>query len=140
MTKKILGDAGEHYAIAKFSFAGAFCSKMPDNWPAYDIFLQKDDAKFCVSVKTRSETASFSQSSYFKFDAIDQSQWFVCIAKYVDGQIDAWVIPTSVVKKKFKRLESVSKGKPVVEYKTTVSQLRSDLMRFKENWALDVVK
>ncbi|MGV1016789.1 MAG: hypothetical protein ACOYBW_05355 [Fluviibacter phosphoraccumulans] len=139
MTKKILGDAGEHYAIAKFSFAGAFCSKMPDNWPAYDIFLQKGDSKFCVSVKTRSETASFGPNSYFKFDAIDQSQWFVCIT-YVAGQIDSWIIPTSVAKKKFKRLENVSRGKPVVEYKTTVSQLRSELMRFKENWALDVVQ
>ena len=134
----MLGDAGEHYAIAKLSFAGACCSKMPDNWPAYDIFLQKGDQSFCISVKTRSETASFGSSSYFRFSSIDQCQWLICIVKRANGEIDGWVIPTTIAATQFKLVKTSPGEKLIPEYKTTFSQLSSKLKRFKENWDLCV--
>ena len=37
---KLLGDAGEHYALSRLSFAGKHAAKMPDNWEAYDLAVE----------------------------------------------------------------------------------------------------
>ena len=37
---KLLGDAGEHYALSQLSFAGRYAEKMPDNWEAYDLAVE----------------------------------------------------------------------------------------------------
>ena len=52
-SSKLLGDAGEHYALSQFSFAGKYAAKMPDNWEAYDLAVQTGGL-VRVSVKTRS--------------------------------------------------------------------------------------
>lgn len=135
-TRKILGDAGEHYAIANFSFNGASCSKMPDNWPSYDIFLQKAEEKFCISVKTRSETTSFGLNSHFKFDSVKYYEWLVCIVKYRSGIIDAWVLPINVATKYSNLSESLENNS--YSYRLPFRRLKNELSRFKENWALSI--
>jgi hypothetical protein len=37
---KLLGDAGEHYALSQFSFSGKYAAKMPDNWEGYDLAVE----------------------------------------------------------------------------------------------------
>ena len=54
-SSKLLGDAGEHYALIQFSFAGKYAAKMPDNWEGYDLAVETGGL-VRVSVKTRSES------------------------------------------------------------------------------------
>ena len=37
VTSKMLGDAGEPYALSQFTFAGKPASTMPDGWLGYDL-------------------------------------------------------------------------------------------------------
>jgi len=62
--KKMLGDAGEHYAVSQFGFHGLRAHKMPDGWPGYDVAVDANGQVLKVSVKTRSETPSFGPGSF----------------------------------------------------------------------------
>jgi len=55
-TTKMLGDAGEHYAVGRFTFAGKPATKMPDGWYGYDLAVETGTGLVRVSVKTRSES------------------------------------------------------------------------------------
>lgn len=90
---KILGDAGEHYALSQFSFAGKFAAKMPDNWEAYDLAVETGHGLERVSVKTRSETRGWADNSWFTFDDRKECDWLVFVFKPVDGPLRSWVIP-----------------------------------------------
>ena len=52
VTTKMLGDAGEHFALAQFTFAGRAAAKMPDGWSAYDLAIHSDNRLLRISVKT----------------------------------------------------------------------------------------
>lgn len=90
---KLLGDAGEHYALSQFSFSGKYAAKMPDNWEAYDLAVETGDGLVRVSVKTRSETAGWATSKWFIYDDRKQCDWRVFVFKPQEGKIRAWVIP-----------------------------------------------
>ena len=59
-SSKLLGDAGEHYALSQFSFAEKYAAKMPDNWEAYDLAVETGGL-VRVSVKTRSESEGWKK-------------------------------------------------------------------------------
>lgn len=67
-TKKMIGDAGEHYAISRFMFNDVPAVKMPDNWPEYDLAIDRGQGLESVSVKTRTETGKWSENQWFEFD------------------------------------------------------------------------
>lgn len=90
---KLLGDAGEHYALSQFSFAGKYAAKMPDNWEAYDLAVETGHGLVRVSVKTRSETAGWATSKWFMYDDRKCCDWLVFIFKPREGKIRSWVIP-----------------------------------------------
>ena len=56
ISTKLLGDAGENYALSQFSFAGNYAAKMPVNWEGYDLAVETGAGLVRVSVKTRSES------------------------------------------------------------------------------------
>ena len=93
---KILGDAGEHYALSQFSFAGNYAVKMPDNWAAYDLAVETGNSLLRVSVKTRSETPGWPNSSWFIFDDRKECDWLVFIFKSKTDSLRSWVIPFNV--------------------------------------------
>ena len=80
-----MGDAGEHYALSRFSFAGKHAAKMPDNWKAYDLAVETGSGLARVSVKTRSETPGWRGSAWFIFDDRKDCDWFVFVFKPVEG-------------------------------------------------------
>lgn len=92
----MLGDAGEHYALSQFSFAGKPATKMPDNWEGYDLAVETGSGLVRVSVKTRSETASWKNGNWFNFDDRKDCDWIVFIFKQKDGKLRAWVMPYAV--------------------------------------------
>jgi hypothetical protein len=90
---KLLGDAGEHYALSQFSFSGKYAAKMPDNWEAYDLAIETGTGLARVSVKTRSESKGWKTSKWFNFDDRKTCDWFVFIFKPINGTVRSWVIP-----------------------------------------------
>jgi len=50
ITRKMLGDAGEHYVLAQLMFCGTPCSKMPDGWEHYDLVADTGSAIERISV------------------------------------------------------------------------------------------
>jgi hypothetical protein len=95
---KLLGDAGEHYALSQFSFAGKYAAKMPDNWEAYDLAVETGSGLVRVSVKTRSESEGWKKSRWFNFDDRKECDWMVLVFKPRSGVIRSWVIPYAVAK------------------------------------------
>ena len=77
ISTKLLGDAGEHYALSQFSFAGNYAAKMPDNWEGYDLAVETGAGLVRVSVKTRSESVGWKSSRWFNWDDRKDCDWFV---------------------------------------------------------------
>jgi hypothetical protein len=96
-SSKLLGDAGEHYALSQFSFAEKYAAKMPDNWEAYDLAVETGGL-VRVSVKTRSESEGWKTSRWFSFDDRKNCDWIVFIFKPKTGVVRSWVIPYGVAK------------------------------------------
>jgi hypothetical protein len=55
ITTKMLGDAGEHFALSQFTFAGKPAAKMPDGWFGYDLAVETGSGLARISVKTRED-------------------------------------------------------------------------------------
>src|SRR5262245_39345216 len=96
VTTKMLGDAGEHYALSQFIFAGKPTTKMPDGWLGYDLAVESGGGLVRVSVKTRSETESWKTGSWFIFDERLECDWLVFIFKTKEGPVRSWIVPFSV--------------------------------------------
>lgn len=94
-SKKLLGDAGEHYALSQFSFANRPAAKMPDNWEAYDLAVESNGL-LRVSVKTRSDSVGWKKSKWFSFDDRKECDWLVFIFKSKEAPLQSWVIPYKV--------------------------------------------
>jgi len=73
VTSKMLGDAGEHYALSQFTLAGYPASKMPDNWEGYDLAVESGKGLLRVSVKTRKDGPKWSKGNWFLFELISVS-------------------------------------------------------------------
>ena len=132
---KLLGDSGEHYALAMLGFANLACSKLPDNWKFYDLIVQKDSQIIRVNVKTRSETKSFSSSSWFIFDSTGQYDWVIFIIKFKNSDLGAWVIPLEIALKH----SSVPKKTSLLPNSRRLSWRtlqKSELSKYKNNWQL----
>jgi len=88
----MLGDAGEHYALSQFTFAGKPASKMPDGWASYDLAVESGLGLVRVSVKTKKEGAKWKAGSWFIFDERLECGWLVFLFLPVKGGIRAWVM------------------------------------------------
>lgn len=96
LTSKMLGDAGEHYALSQFTFGGFPATKMPDNWEGYDLAVETGEGLIRVSVKTRTETESWAKNAWFIFDDRRECDWMVFLFRPTVGPIQAWVMPFDV--------------------------------------------
>jgi len=96
VTGKMLGDAGEHYALSQFTLSGYPASKMPDNWEGYDLAVESGNGLLRVSVKTRKETPNWKKGNWFLFDDRKECDWIVFIFVQDDSSIRSWVIPFSL--------------------------------------------
>lgn len=136
LSTKLLGDAGEHYALSQFSFAGKYAAKMPDNWEAYDLAVETGDGLMRVSVKTRSESAGWNTSRWFNFDDRKQCDWIVFIFKPSNGNVRSWVIPYNVAKS---NANTPGPGRKEAWFRD-ISWLKLNkppLLAFENNWSLD---
>lgn len=134
---KLLGDAGEHYALSQFSFAEKFAAKMPDNWEAYDLAVETGSGLVRVSVKTRSESKGWKTSRWFNFDDRKDCDWIVFIFKPQVGPVRAWVIPYAVAKS-YANVPGLDRQDPWFRDLSWAKLNRVPLSQYENNWSLAV--
>ena len=97
VSAKMLGDAGEHYALSQFTLAGFPASKMPENWEGYDLAVESGKGLLRVSAQTK-EWPQMEKGNWFVFDDRKHCDWIVFIFVDLDNSIRAWVVPFEVAK------------------------------------------
>lgn len=132
---KLVGDAGEHYALSQFSFEGKSAAKMPDTWKAYDLVVETGSGLARVSVKTRTESKGWRSSKWFMFDDRLQCDWMVFVFKPASGGPRAWVIPYAVALEHANR-PGKDRQEPH-ERKVSWKKLTGSLATFENNWTMD---
>ena len=134
---KLVGDAGEHYALSQLSFAGKYAAKMPDNWEAYDLVVEAGTGPpLKVSVKTRTQSDGWTSSKWFNFDDRKECDWIVLIFKPNEGVVRSWVIPFAVAREN----ASVSGPNRQDPWSRDVSWKKlttGRLAGFENNWSLN---
>lgn len=135
VTPKMLGDAGEHYAVSKFTFAGCPASKMPEGWTAYDLAVETGSGLARISVKTRSESERWKSAPWFIFADNLVCDWMVFLFLPKNGEIRAWVVPFDVA---CKHANSVAPNRKSPEARDiSLSRLsKPPLVSYENNWML----
>jgi len=132
---KLLGDAGEHYALSQFGFVGKYAAKMPDNWEAYDLAVESGSGLVRVSVKTRSETEKWKSAPWFSFDDRKSCDWFAFIFRPERGAVRSWIIPFEAAKSNANT--PGPNRKDAWEREISWAKLnRKPLSSYENNWAL----
>ena len=139
VTKKMLGDAGEHFALSQFIFAGKPAAKMPGGWVGYDLVVETGDGLARVSVKTRSETVRWKAGSWFMFDERRECDWLVFVFQHRTGEIRSWVLPFSVARKYGNRPTPKRKDPHMRDISWT-RLCRDPLAFYENNWGLRIAE
>jgi hypothetical protein len=135
VTPKMPGDAGEHYALSQFTFAGKPASRMPEGWSGYDLAVETGQGLARVSVKTRSESDRWSTGSWFMFDDRMECDWLVFVFKQKSGPVRAWVIPFSAAKQ-YGNAPTPRRKDPHNRDVSWAKLNRDPLLRYENNWEL----
>jgi len=133
----MLGDAGEHFALSNFTFAGLPATKMPDGWSAYDLAVETGRGLVRVSVKTRSETPRWRTGNWFTFDDRRECEWLALVFQPSDGPIRAWIIPFDVAKRRA-NVPGTDRKDPHVRDISWSKLLKPPLAQYENNWSLEI--
>jgi hypothetical protein len=135
-TTKMLGDAGEYYAVSQFTFAGRPATKMPDGWEGYDLAVESGAGLVKVSVKTRSESDGWKTSKWFIFDDRRDCDWIVFIFFSKEGRLHSWVIPYSVAKA-HANVPGAGRKQAHMRDISWAKLVKSPLAAYQDNWKLE---
>ena len=135
-TKKHLGDAGEYYALSQFSFSGLPSTKMPDNWPEYDLIVDVNGAPKKISVKTRSNNKGKFTTEHCKFSADDNFDFIACIFIVSREEIRCWIIPEGIANKHGDRNNKNNPSYRHISYKQLTEE--EELKKYEKNWSLEI--
>ena len=133
---KLLGDAGEHYALSQLSFAGQYAVKMPDNWEGYDLAVETGSGLVRVSVKTRSESEGWKASKWFNFDDRRDCDWIVFIFKPNSGPLRSWIMPYQIAKNSA-NVPGPNRKDPWFRDMSWSKLNKQPLSAYEDNWSLD---
>ena len=137
---KLLGDAGEHYALSQFDFAGKYAAKMPDDWQGYDLAVETGSGLVGVIVKTRRETAGWKSSPWFSWDDRMCCEWFVFAFKPKQGAMRSWIVPANLAEAHAQK-PTTGRERHMTPWarKLHWNQLNDPpLADFEDNWSLEV--
>lgn len=136
ISTKLLGAAGEHYALSQFSFAGNYAAKMPDNWEGYDLAVETGAGLVRVSVKTRSESVGWKSSKWFNWDDRKDCDWFVFIFKAANGQLRSWVVPADMVEEHSNK-SGIKRIDPWFRDLSWKKLTQPILVAYEDNWSMN---
>ncbi len=136
-TTKMLGDAGEHYAVSQFTFAGRPATKMPDGWEGYDLAVESGQGLVRVSVKTRSESDGWKTSRWYNFDDRRDCDWIVFMFLTKEGKLRAWVMPYSVAKA-YANVPGPGRKQAHMRDLSWVKLQKAPLAAYENNWSLSL--
>jgi hypothetical protein len=135
LTTRQLGDAGEHWAMAKFMFAGCPAMKAPAGWPGFDIAVQNAGRLVPVSVRARSERTKTWLPWSFEHDAM--FEWLVCVYVTNEGEVREWVIPRDEAFRTAKGRKNRRHVKDPNQGWLSLDELLGPLARFEGNWRME---
>jgi len=135
-TRKMLGDAGEHYALSRFTFSGKPAMKMPEGWRGYDLGVETGAGLARVSVKTRSDSVGWKKSKWFSFDDRRACEWIVCVFQEKSGSIRAWVIPMAVALEHANK-PGPNRKNPHLRELSWAKLTKAPLSQFEDNWPMN---
>lgn len=95
LTTKQRGDAAEHYVISMLGFNNIPASKMPDNWPGYDLVAQLPDDTKPLRVSVKFRTYSDGPGAYIGYEPVEQFDFIALVLKYPD-RLRTWILPRAV--------------------------------------------
>jgi hypothetical protein len=134
---KLLGDAGEHYALSQFSFAGKYAAKMPDNWQGYDLAVETGSELVKVSVKTRSESADMRYSPLFHWNHRRCCDWIVFLFQPKQGSFRSWIIPAMLAEEC--AMKSREWMNMPLDRELPLTRLgKPPLAEYEDNWSMEV--
>jgi len=134
---KLLGDAGEHYALSQFSFAGKYAAKMPDNWQGYDLAVETGSELVKVSVKTRSESADMRYSPLFHWNHRRCCDWIVFLFQPKQGSFRSWIIP-AMLAEEFATKSMEWMNMPLDRELPLTRLGKPPLAEYEDNWSMEV--
>jgi len=134
---KLLGDAGEHYALSQFSLAGKYAAKMPDNWQGYDLAVETGSELVRVSVKTRSESAELRDIPLFRWDHRKSCDWIVFVFMPKQGPFRSWVVPAKLADE-FATKSREWMDKPLDRELRLTRLGKPPLAEYADNWSMEV--
>jgi hypothetical protein len=127
-THKQFGDAGEHLVIAALALqADIPATKMPDNWPGYDLIAAPAGRpQTRISVKTNMQGTA---SGNVKFNTASEFDWLCIVLVHpATKQHRIWYLPRNV---------ALAAARPGPVQYIRYSALYGDLARFEGNHALN---
>ena len=95
LTTKQRGDAAEHYVISMLGFNNIPASKMPDNWPGYDLVAQPPDDTKPLRISVKFRTYSDAPGAYIGYQPTEQFDFIALVLKY-PSRLRTWVLPRAV--------------------------------------------
>jgi hypothetical protein len=134
---KLLGDAGEHYALSQFSFAGKYAAKMPDNWQGYDLAVETGSELVRVSVKTRGESANMRYSPLFHWNHRRCCDWIVFLFKPKQDPFRSWVVPAMLADERATKSREWM-DRPLDRELSLTRLGKPPLAEYADNWSMEL--
>ena len=135
LTTKQRGDAAEHYVISMLGFNNVPASKMPDNWPGYDLVAQppRNTRPLRISVKFRSYKTALG--AYIGYEPAEQFDFIALVLKYPSG-LRTWILPRSVADETALNPKGSSSGK-FTKREWQVKSIEKRFPTYENNFRLD---
>jgi hypothetical protein len=134
-TRKQMGDACEMLVAAELTLAGIPATKLPDNWPGYDLIAQLHGVDQLQRISVKSRSLNSSSDAFVYYDTADEFDWLAVVL--VEGKTPSnrriFIFPRSTA-------DQCSRGgiqsKNPSERRITRKQIEQTLIRFENNFAL----
>jgi len=128
ITHKQFGDAMEHYVISGLGLANIPASKMPDNWPGYDVLAQpRHGPPQRINVKARRFPVSHPT---FSADFDCGWEWLALVGRFTElRKTRCWLIPRAVAKQ-------LARKRASGPHRISLAELEEQGAKWEDNFSL----
>ncbi len=110
-TRKQMGDACEMLVAGELTLAGIPATKMPDNWPFYDVVAQPKDGGEPQRISVKSRTFKRGGDTFISYEVTDEFDWLAVVLLPGDGHLERriFLVPKQVADLRADRSSPTSK-------------------------------